>query len=87
LGYIRKLCPKCESINAISLSIREVSFMEDFNQLKRKLDDMNVPELYEYVKEKYPENEELALGSKKIVIRKILNFERNLLNEMDENVQ
>lgn len=58
--------------------------MEDFNQLKRKLDDMSVPELYEYVKEKYPENEDLALGSKKLVIRKILNFERNRLNELEE---
>lgn len=58
--------------------------MEDFNQLKRKLDDMSVPELYEYVRDKYPENEELALGSKKIIIRKVLNFERNRLNELDE---
>ncbi|KKH47464.1 hypothetical protein [Methanosarcina sp. 1.H.A.2.2] len=58
--------------------------MEDFNQLKRKLDDMSVMELYGYIKEKYPENEELALGSKKIVIRKVLNFERNLLNELEE---
>lgn len=61
--------------------------MEDFNQLKRKLDAMNVPELYEYVREKYPENEELALGSKKIVIRKILNFERNRLNELEMSGQ
>ncbi|KKG11923.1 hypothetical protein [Methanosarcina sp. 2.H.A.1B.4] len=58
--------------------------MEDFNQLKRKLDDMSVMELYGYIKEKYPENEDLALGSKKIVIRKVLNFERNLLNELEE---
>ena len=58
--------------------------MEDFNQLKRKLDEMSVPELYEYVKENYPENEELALGSKKIVIRKVLNFERNRLNELEK---
>lgn len=57
--------------------------MEDFNQLKRKLDEMSVPELYEYVKQNYPENEELALGSKKIVIRKVLNFERNRLNELE----
>ncbi|WP_048173064.1 hypothetical protein [Methanosarcina siciliae] len=57
--------------------------MEDFNQLKRKLDAMSVPELYEYAREKYPENEALALGSKKIVIRKILNFERNRLNELE----
>lgn len=62
----------------------EVSFMEGFNQLKRKLDEMSVQELYEYVKENYPENEELALGSKKIVIRKVLNFERNRLNELEK---
>lgn len=61
--------------------------MEDFNQLKRNLDEMSVPELYEYVKEKYPENEELALGSKKIVVRKVLNFERNRLNELEKSSQ
>ncbi|MDD4523069.1 MAG: hypothetical protein PHW84_09225 [Methanosarcina sp.] len=55
--------------------------MENLNLLKRKLDDMSVSELYEYAKETYPENEELWLGSKKIIIRKILNFERNRLNE------
>lgn len=58
--------------------------MENFNQLKRKLDEMSVPELYDYVKENYPENEELALGSKKIIVRKVLNFERNRLNEMEQ---
>ncbi|MPN02638.1 hypothetical protein SDC9_149854 [bioreactor metagenome] len=58
--------------------------MEDFNQLKRKLDEMSVQELYEYVKENYPEDEELALGSKKIVIRKVMNFERNKLNELEK---
>lgn len=61
--------------------------MEDFNQLKRKLDEMSVPELYEYVKENYPENEELALGSKKIIVRKVLNFERNRLNELEKSDQ
>ncbi|MGI5991591.1 MAG: hypothetical protein ACOX79_04870 [Methanosarcina sp.] len=55
--------------------------MENFNLLKRKLDDMSVSELYEYAKETYPENEELWLGSKKIIIRRILNFERNRLNK------
>jgi hypothetical protein len=42
---------------------------------------MSVSELFEYVKENYPENEELWVGSKKIIIRKILNFERNRMNE------
>ncbi|WP_292389433.1 hypothetical protein [Methanosarcina sp. UBA5] len=57
--------------------------MEDLNLLKRKLDNMNIIELSEYVKENYPENEELWIGSKKIIIRKILNFERNRMNEED----
>lgn len=55
--------------------------MEDLNLLKRKLDELSVSELFEYVKENYPENEELWVGSKKIIIRKILNFERNRMNE------
>lgn len=55
--------------------------MEDLNLLKRKLDEMSVTELFEYVKENYPENEELWVGSKKIIIRKILNFERNRMNK------
>ncbi|MGB9938627.1 hypothetical protein [Methanosarcina sp.] len=42
---------------------------------------MSLSELSEYVRENYPENEELWVGSKKIVIRKILNFERNRMNE------
>lgn len=57
--------------------------MGDLNLLKRKLDDMNVSELFAYVNENYPENEELWVGSKKIIIRKILNFERNRMNEED----
>lgn len=57
--------------------------MEDFNQLKRKLDDMTVYELFDYVRTNYPENEDLGFGSKKIVIRKILNLERNRMNEQE----
>lgn len=74
----------CENVKYNLLFVSEVSFMENFNQLKRKLDEMSVPELYDYVKENYPENEELALGSKKIIVRKVLNFERNRLNEMEQ---
>jgi hypothetical protein len=55
--------------------------MEDLNLLKRKLDELSISELFEYVKENYPENEELWVGSKKIIIRKILNFEGNRMNE------
>ncbi|MDR7664866.1 hypothetical protein RG963_03500 [Methanosarcina sp. Z-7115] len=44
---------------------------------------MTVYELFEYVRTNYPENEDLGLGSKKIVIRKILNLERNRMNEQE----
>lgn len=54
--------------------------MEDLNLLKRKLDEMSVNELYEYVKENYPENEDIGIGSKKLIIRRILNLERNRMN-------
>lgn len=61
--------------------------MEDFNQLKRKLDDMEMFELSKYIMEKYPQNKELWYGAKKLLVRKVLNFERNLLNakEMAEH--
>ena len=58
--------------------------MQDINQLKRELDGMDILELLDYVKENYPENEELALGSKKLIIRRILNLERNKMNEETE---
>lgn len=58
--------------------------MQDINQLKRELDGMDILELLDYVKENYPENEELALGSKKLIIRRILNLERNKMNSENE---
>jgi hypothetical protein len=57
-----------------------VFFVKDLNLLKRKLDEMSVNELYEYVKENYPENEDIGIGSKKLIIRRILNLERNRIN-------
>jgi hypothetical protein len=58
--------------------------MEEFYQLKRKLEGMTVSELFEYAKEKYPEEENLGLGSKKIVVRRIFNLERNRMNEQEK---
>ena len=58
--------------------------MQDINQLKRELDSMDILELLDYVRENYPENEELALGSKKLIIRRILNLERNKMNSGTE---
>lgn len=58
--------------------------MQDINQLKRELDNMDILELLDYVKVNYPENEELALGSKKLIIRRILNLERNKMNSETE---
>jgi hypothetical protein len=67
--------------------MEKVSVMEDLNQLKRKLDDMENFELAEYVMKKYPENQELWYGSKKIIVRRVLNFERNLMNEKEATGQ
>lgn len=58
--------------------------MEEFYQLKNKLENMTAAELFEYAKEKYPENENLGIGSKKIVIRRILNIERDRMNEEEK---
>jgi len=57
--------------------------MEDLNQLKRKLDGMEASELSEYVMKNYPENQELWYGTKKLIVRRVLNFERNLMNEKE----
>jgi hypothetical protein len=67
--------------------MEKVSVMEDLNQLKRKLDDMENFELAEYVMKKYPENQELWYGSKKLIVRRVLNFERNLMNEKEATGQ
>jgi hypothetical protein len=61
--------------------------LEDINQFKKKLENMSASELFGYVKENYPENEELGIGSKKIIIRRILNLERNLMNELERSEQ
>ena len=58
--------------------------MEEFYQLKNKLEGMTASQLFEYAKEKYPEEENLGLGSKKIVVRRILNLERNRMNEQEK---
>jgi hypothetical protein len=61
--------------------------LEDINQFRKKLENMSASELFGYVKENYPENEELGIGSKKIIIRRILNLERNLMNELEKSEQ
>jgi hypothetical protein len=57
--------------------------MEEFYHLKTKLEGMTASELFEYAKKKYPEEENLGFGSKKIVVRRILNLERNRMNEQE----
>jgi len=55
--------------------------MEELLKLKDKLEKMTSAELYEYVKEKDPEKPDAGLGKKKLVIRRILNLEREKMNK------
>ncbi|MFW5987059.1 MAG: hypothetical protein ACOCPU_02450 [Methanohalophilus sp.] len=57
--------------------------MEELLKLKDKLEKMTSAELYEYVKENYPENPDAGLGKKKLVIRRILNLEREKMNKCE----
>lgn len=57
--------------------------MEEFKdliELQDKLSDMADKDLFEYVQNTYPDNPELWYGKKKLIIRRVLNFERNLRN-------
>ncbi|AEH60030.1 conserved hypothetical protein [Methanosalsum zhilinae DSM 4017] len=51
--------------------------MEDLRKLQDMMEKMKPFEVGEYVQENYPDNPELWSGSKKIVVRKIINFERD----------
>ena len=55
--------------------------MEELLKLKDKFEKMTSAELYEYVKENYPENRDAGLGKKKLVIRRVLNLEREKMNQ------
>ncbi len=55
--------------------------MKDIKELQDMLEKMKPVEIGEYVQSEYPDNPELWSGPKRIVIRKILNFERNRMEK------
>lgn len=54
--------------------------MKEILELENKLRAMNAEELYKYATEKYPDIPNVGLGKPKLVIRKLLNLERERLN-------
>jgi len=55
--------------------------MAELLKLEDNLTAMGANELYAYATEKYPEVLNMGLGKKKLVVRRILNHERNKMNE------
>ncbi|NPE29962.1 hypothetical protein HNV12_18815 [Methanococcoides sp. SA1] len=55
--------------------------MGELLRLEDKLTGMGTNELYTYATETYPEVPNMGLGKKKLVVRRILNHERNKMNE------
>ncbi|MCD4822806.1 MAG: hypothetical protein K8R11_12300 [Methanococcoides sp.] len=55
--------------------------MAELLKLEDNLTAMGANELYAYTTEKYPEVPNMGLGKKKLVVRRILNHERNKMNE------
>ena len=57
--------------------------MKEILELEKKLCAMNATELYEYANKNYPDVQNVGLGKPKLVIRKILNLEREKLNKIE----
>ncbi len=58
--------------------------MKHLLELEDKLTKMTPMELHEYATENYPEVPDIGFGKKKLVIRKVLNSERERMNK-EEN--
>ncbi len=59
--------------------------MEDLIKLMDKLNQMTPQQLYDYANENYPDTPNVGVGKKKLVIRRIMNLERERMNqEADE---
>lgn len=54
--------------------------MKEILELENKLSNMTTDELYNYAKEHYPEVPNMWMGKKKLVVRRIVNYERNKMN-------
>ncbi len=57
--------------------------MKELLELERKLWAMTPREIHEYAKENYPDHPPVGLGKKKLVVRMILNLEREKLNKIE----
>ena len=51
--------------------------MKHLLKLENKLSNMTTDEIYNYAKENYPEEPNMWMGKKKLVVRRIVNYERN----------
>lgn len=57
--------------------------MIELLKLEDKLNKMSAQELYAYANKNYPDVENVGLGKKKLVVRKIVNLERDKMNKED----
>jgi len=55
--------------------------MKEILELENKFRKMNAQELYEYANQHYPEIPNVGLGKPKLVIRRLLNLERERINK------
>jgi hypothetical protein len=55
--------------------------MEQILELEKKLRGMTPEELYAYAQEQYPDIPDAGIGKPKLVIRRLLNLEREKLNK------
>ncbi|ABE52848.1 hypothetical protein [Methanococcoides burtonii] len=55
--------------------------MAELLKLEDNLTAMGANELYTYATEKYPDVPNMGMGKKKLVVRRILNHERNKMNK------
>ena len=57
--------------------------MKEILELENKLSNMTTQEIYDYAKENYPDVPNMWMGKKKLVVRRIVNYERNKLNSVE----
>ena len=62
------------------LEKKETMKMEDLIKLMDKLEQMTPYQLYEYANKTYPNTLNAGVGKKKLVIRRIMNLERERMN-------
>ena len=51
--------------------------MKDILELENKLVNMTTQELFDYARRTYPDIPDMGFGKKKLVVRRIVNYERN----------